>query len=162
MGTHILILLNKEKQSMNFDHKHTFKNLAPFFVGFDSTYKKMADVLDQSTKLLTKYPPYNIKKTGDNTYSIELAVSGFSKSDLDIELDGDTLIIKGNSESEESDDNILYRGIANRAFTRQFKLAENIEIKNASLINGILKIVLDTIIPERNKVHIDIEEEGSK
>lgn len=134
------------------DFNHTFKDIDRFFVGFDPIVKKIATAAEQATKLAqeAKYPPYNIKKVADNRYVIEMAVAGFGKQNIELELNGDKLVVKGNTESDSSD-NYLYHGLAMRPFTRQFTLADNVEVAGASLINGILKIGLEAIIPEENK-----------
>lgn len=126
-----------------------FKDFDKFFVGFDDTYNRMAKMHDDLTKGIPNYPPYNIRKTGDNTYSIELAVAGFAKQDIEITIDDNKLIINGNSSDDGG--NFLFKGIANRAFTRTFALDDKIEIQDAALVNGMLKIALERIIPEHKK-----------
>lgn len=143
------------------DFNHTFKDLDRFFVGFDKVAEKMTTIADQTAKLASNYPPYNLKKVDENKYIIELAVAGFAKQDLEIEIVDDKLIIKGNTHSgepAEQDSNgewtwpqVLYRGLAQRPFTRTFALNDNVEIRGASLLNGILKIALEAIIPEHKK-----------
>jgi molecular chaperone IbpA len=110
----------------------------------------MAKLHDDFTKNIPNYPPYNIKKTGDNTYVIELAVAGFAKQDIEIEFADDKLIIKGNTKDDESSD-FLFKGIAARNFTRTFVLDDQIEIKDAAMLNGMLKIALERIIPDHKK-----------
>ena len=101
------------------------------------------------------YPPYNIKKIDEEHFVIEMAVAGFGKQNLDIELKEDTLTISGNLDTEDKD--YLYQGIANRAFTRKFTLADTVIVKNAELANGLLKIALERFIPEEKKAKkIDI------
>ena len=112
--------------------------------------KKIADTAEQTVKLAQNYPPYNIKKTGENTYVIELAVAGFGKQDVEIELAEGKLIVKG-STSDNTNDNYLFKGIANRAFTRSFALNDQIEVQDAEMINGMLRIFLERIIPEHKK-----------
>lgn len=140
-----------------------------FFVGFDPLVKKLSEATEQTLKAAQNYPPYNIKKIDENKYVIEMAVAGFGKQDLEIELVEDKLVIKGNvrsGEPAEQDSNgewtwpaFLYQGLANRPFTRSFNLADNVEIRNASLLNGILKIALEAIIPEHKKPKkIDIQD----
>ena len=154
------------------DLNHNFvpKELQKFLVGFDPVMKKIADAAEQSVKLATNYPPYNLKKIDDNKYVIELAVAGFAKQDLEIEIVDDKLIIKGNThagEPAEQDSKgewtwplVLHQGLAMRPFTRTFTLSDNVEIRGASLLNGILKIVLEAIIPEHKKSKkIDINDE---
>lgn len=152
------------------NHTHSFKDLDRFFVGFDKVAEKMASVADQAQTLAAKYPPYNLKKIDENKYTIELAVAGFAKQDLEIEIVDDKLIIKGNThagEPAEQDSKgewtwpqMLHQGLAMRPFTRTFTLSDNVEIRGASLLNGILKIVLEAIIPEHKKPKkIDIQDE---
>ena len=128
-----------------------FKDMDKFFVGFDDTFNRIAKIHDDLTKNIPNYPPYNIKKTGDNTYVIEIAVAGFAKQDIEIELADGKMIVKGNVQSQEADDNFLFKGIANRAFTRTFALDDQIEVKDAEMFNGMLKVFLERIIPEHKK-----------
>jgi molecular chaperone IbpA len=139
------------------------KDFDKFFVGFDDQFNRLAKMHDDLTKHIPNYPPYNIKKTGENTYSIELAVAGFTKSNIDITIDDDKLIIKGFSQDDnEVADKYLFQGIANRAFTRMFALSDQVEVKNAELVNGMLKIALEKIIPEHKKPKkIEVQDEPS-
>ena len=126
------------------------KTLLPSTVGFDTVFKRIEDMSQQVAKAATNYPPYNIKKTGEYTYVIEMAVAGFAKHDIEIEFAEDKLIVKGNTK-DEADNDYLFKGIANRAFTRTFALNDQIEIKDAGLFNGMLQIALERIIPEHKK-----------
>lgn len=126
-----------------------FKDLDKFFVGFEDQFNRLAKLHDDVTKNIPNYPPYNIKKTGENTYVIELAVAGFARQDIEIEFVDDRLIVRGNA--KDDDGNYVFKGIANRAFTRTFALNEQIEIKDAALFNGMLQIALERIIPEHKK-----------
>ena len=126
-----------------------FKDFDKFFVGFDDQFNRMAKMHDDLTKNIPNYPPYNIRKTSDNTYVIEIAVAGFGKQEIDITLEANKLIVSGNT--QDDNDNFLFKGIANRAFTRTFALDDQIEIQDAALINGMLKIALERIIPEHKK-----------
>jgi molecular chaperone IbpA len=128
-----------------------FKDFDKVFVGFDDQFTKMAKMHDDLTKSIPNYPPYNIKKTGDNTYVIEIAVAGFAKQDIEIELADSKMIVKGNIQNNDSDDNFLFKGIANRAFTRTFALDEQVEVQDAAMMNGMLKVFLERIIPEHKK-----------
>ena len=128
-----------------------FKDFDKLYVGFDDQFNKMAKIHDDLTKAIPNYPPYNIKKTGDNTYVIEVAVAGFARQDIEIELADGKMIIKGNVNSAEAEDNFLFKGIANRAFTRTFALDDHIEVQDAAMLNGMLKIFLERIIPEHKK-----------
>jgi molecular chaperone IbpA len=128
------------------------KDFDKFFIGFDDQFNRISKLHDDLTKSIPNYPPYNIKKTGDNTYVIELAVAGFGKQDIEIELADNKMIVKGNVEaSAAADSDYLFKGIANRAFTRTFALDDQIEIQNAAMMNGMLKIFLERIIPEHKK-----------
>ena len=128
--------------------------LARQFIGFD----QMIDRIREASETLPKipsYPPYNIKKIDDEHFVIEMAVAGFGKTDLDIELKDGTLTVSGSHDADEKD--YIYQGIANRAFTRKFTLADTVVVKNAELVNGLLKIALERFIPEEKKAKkIDI------
>lgn len=128
-----------------------------FTVGFDDAIKRL-DSLTKTVKTVG-YPPYNITKIDDNKYVIELAVAGFGKQDIEIELKENILAISGKVKNDQNNE-YLYKGIADRAFTRTFSLADTVEIKNAYLMNGMLKIWLENIIPEHKKPRkIEIEGE---
>jgi molecular chaperone IbpA len=136
-----------------------FKDMDKFFVGFDDTYNRIAKLHDDLTKNIPNYPPYNIRKVEDNKYVIELAVAGFGKSDIEITLENNKLIISGNT--ADDNDNFLFKGIASRAFTRTFALDDHIEIENAEMMNGMLRIALEKIIPEHKKPRkIEVKENG--
>ena len=129
-------------------------DLAPLYrstVGFD----RLFSLLDQATADGSPgYPPYNIERTGDNTYRISVAVSGFAQGELSIVAKENTLTIKGEKTvNENGNDNakVLYRGIAARAFERAFQLADFVQVKNASLENGLLHVDLVREIPEAKK-----------
>lgn len=128
-----------------------YKDFDKFFVGFDEQFNRIAKMHDDLTKNIPNYPPYNIKKTGESTYVIELAVAGFTKQDIEIELDGDKMVIKGNVQSEEAPENYLFKGIAARNFQRSFVLDDQVEVKDAEMLNGMLQVFLERIIPEHKK-----------
>lgn len=139
-----------------------FKDFDKFFVGFDDQFNRMQKMHADLAKNIPNYPPYNIKKTGENTYVIELAVAGFSKSEIEIEIDGGKLIVRGNT-SEDSSTDYLFKGIANRAFTRSFALNDQVEVKDAELFNGMLKVFLERIVPEEKKPKkIEVKAKGDK
>ena len=127
-----------------------FKDFDKLFVGFDDQFSKLSKMHDDLTKHIPNYPPYNIRKVNDNTYVIEIAVAGFSKSEIEVEFADDKLIVSGNAQDDDSAD-WLYKGIATRNFTRTFALDDKIEIKGAALMNGMLKIALEKIIPDHKK-----------
>ena len=139
-----------------------FKDMDKFFVGFDEQFNRLAKLHDDVTKNIPNYPPYNIKKTGDNTSVIEMAVAGFAKQDIEIEFVDDKLIVSGKA-SDDADNDYLFKGIANRAFTRTFALNDQIEIKDAGLFNGMLQIALERIIPDHKKPKkIEVQEKAPK
>lgn len=127
-----------------------FKEFDKFFVGFDDSVNKFVKLHDEFSKNIPTYPPYNIRKIEDNKYVIEMAVAGFSKTDIEISLENNKLVIGGKT-ADDQENNYLFKGIANRAFSRTFVLDEKIEVKDASMINGMLKLFLEKIIPEENK-----------
>ena len=136
-------LLNPSFQIKDFDK---------FFVGFDDQFNRMAKFSEDVAKSIPNYPPYNIIKHDENHYTIELAVAGFGQQDIDIEMAEGKLIVKGNVQNAETEDgNFLFKGIANRAFTRSFVLNDEVVVHNAELFNGMLKVFLERIVPETKK-----------
>ena len=132
-------------------------------VGFDRLFT-MLDTLGQPDGAQT-YPPYNIEKTGENAYRSSVAVAGFSDDEISIEAHRNVLTIKGErkEESEEEAKELLYRGIAARAFERRFQLADHVEVTGAELKNGLLHIDLKRNIPEELKPRkIAISSAGDK
>jgi molecular chaperone IbpA len=127
------------------------KDFDKFFVGFDEQFSRMQKLHDDITKNIPNYPPYNIVKHDDNRYTIELAVAGFGQQDIDIEMIDGKLVVRGNLKAAEAEENFLFKGIANRAFTRSFVLNDEVEVKDAEMFNGMLKIFLERLIPEAKK-----------
>ena len=125
-------------------------DLAPLYrstVGFD----RLFSILD-GFESVPGYPPYNIERTGENDYRVTVAVAGFGEKELSIEAKENTLTIKGNKQvKEEQNGEVLYQGIAARAFERVFQLADHVQVKNASLENGLLHVDLVREIPEAKK-----------
>lgn len=135
------------------------KDLDKFFVGYDRVFDRLREFHDEATKNIPNYPPYNIKKTDENKYVIEMAVAGFGKQDIEIETEGDKLIIKGNAEQDSADTaDTLYQGLALRPFTRAFTLNDQVEVQNAEMINGLLKVTLERMIPESQRKKIEIKD----
>jgi molecular chaperone IbpA len=135
-----------------FFSQDAFKDFDKFFVGFDDSFKQLQTLHDDLTKNIPNYPPYNIRKNDDNHYTIEMAVAGFGESEIDITIDGGKLIVKGNVNTEtDTSNDYLFKGIATRAFTRAFAIDDHIEVKNAELFNGMLKIALERLVPEEKK-----------
>lgn len=135
-------------------------NYRAFSVGFDEAVKQLEAFTKNTAKLAAGYPPYNIVKIDENKYVIEVAVAGFAKQDLEVEIKEDSLIVSGKlSHGSDEPTQYLYKGIADRAFTRKFNLADTIEVKNTKLINGMLKVFLENVIPEHKKPKkLEIEE----
>lgn len=139
-----------------------FKGIDKFFVGFEEQFDRLAKLHDDVTKDIPNYPPYNIRKTGENNYVIEMAVAGFARQDIEIEFADDKLIVRGNT-AEDNTADYIFKGIANRAFTRTFALNDQIEIQDAALFNGMLQIALERIIPEHKKPKkIEVKDGGGK
>lgn len=132
-------------------------DLDKYFVGADKMLNALSTAHADLAKHVPGYPPYNIVKTGENTYTIELAVAGFGKQNLDIEMANNTLVVKGGlSVDDMAGETVnpvqyLWKGIADRYFTRKFTLADSVEVRNAELVNGMLKIFLENVIPEEKK-----------
>jgi molecular chaperone IbpA len=129
-------------------------DFAPLYrstVGFD----RLFSMLDQMSGVENggqTYPPYNIERTGENAYRITVAVAGFAEPELSLEVKENTLTIRGEKQArEEANDEVLYRGIASRAFERRFQLADYVQVKGASLENGLLHVDLEREIPEAKK-----------
>ena len=118
----------------------------PFFIGFDKFFEGMVEVPKE-----TNYPPYNLIKTGDESYMIELAVAGFDEEDLNIKLHDSVLTISANISDKDEDVEYLHKGIAARSFVRKFTVADTIEVGGASLHMGMLTIQLKNVVPEENK-----------
>ncbi|PZX15219.1 molecular chaperone IbpA [Palleronia aestuarii] len=128
-------------------------DLAPLYratVGFD----QMADLLDRVMSDQTgaqTYPPYNIEKTGDESWSIEIAVAGFTDEELNVEQRENALIVAARKADDAADRKYLHRGIATRAFERRFHLADHVRVSGASHVNGMLQIDLVREVPEALK-----------
>ena len=127
------------------------KDMDKFLIGFDEQFNRLQKFHDDMSKNIPNYPPYNIVKRDENNYTIELAVAGFGQSDIDIEMENGKLTVRGSIKTEEAEDNFLFRGIANRAFSRAFALNDEVEVKDAELFNGMLKIFLERLIPDAKK-----------
>ncbi len=129
------------------------KHLQPFSIGFDKFFD---DVSQMTTKIgkkaIANYPPYNIKQVEKNKYIIELAVAGFAKSDIEVTLEGNKLVIKGSAKEDDSSEEYFYKGIGNRNFIRTFTLADKIEIKNAEMVNGMLKVWLENLVQTQDAI----------
>jgi molecular chaperone IbpA len=117
-------------------------------IGFDRIFNDFENRFQQST---TNYPPYNVIKHNENTFEIEVAVAGFDREDITVQVDQDQLIIKGKKPKEEDTTQYLHRGLATRDFERSFTLAEHIVVGEGEMINGILRVKLTREVPESLK-----------
>jgi molecular chaperone IbpA len=143
-------------------------DLSPLYrstIGFD----RLFNMIDQAAgfESAPSYPPYNIERTGENAYRISVAVAGFAANDLSIETKENTLTIRGSREreadSQTANREMLYQGIAARAFERRFQLADHVQVTGASLENGLLHVDLLRELPEAQKPReIPIVTEGAK
>ena len=125
-------------------------------IGFDQLFNNVERRF--ANQVQNNYPPYNVLKHDDNHFEIEIAVAGFEKEDIKIEVDQDQLIIKGQRLRDEDTDKYLHRGLAARDFERSWTLAEYMEVGDAELTNGILSVKLTRIVPEALKPRlIDIK-----
>ena len=126
-----------------------------FSVGFDSMFDRWNTTFDFNTANNTNYPPYNIRREGDEKYFIELAIAGLNEDDLEVSLQSQVLNIRSKKESDqEPEDNYVHRGIAKRQFEREFTLSDDIVVKGCDLTNGMLTIELEKIIPEEKRARL--------
>ena len=123
--------------------------LFPYTVGFDSLFDKLFDVDNETSS----YPPYNISKSDNDNYIIEMALAGFNKNNIDIEISNWVLTIKSKSENNDQNKNTkkIYQGISQRSFVRKFTLSDEILVKNAEMKDGMLIISLERLIPDHKK-----------
>lgn len=130
---------------MTFDFSPLFRTA----IGFD----RLARLVDTASEAATApaYPPYNIEKTGDDSYRLTMAVAGFSQDDLELTVKDNTLIVAGRVKAEAQRGEVLYRGIAGRAFERRFVLADHMQVEGADLQNGLLHIAVRRVVPEALK-----------
>ena len=139
-----------------------FNNLRPITVGFDDMFDHFEHMMDDSFfgRSVANFPPYNIVKTGENTYDVELALAGFNKKDIEVEYKENLLTVKSKKQAETKDEdgNVIHRGISKRMFSNSFTIANDVEVKGAELKDGLLKVSMERIIPEHKKAKlIDIK-----
>ena len=133
-----------------------WNDLRPFSVGFDDLFDHFNNQLE--IKQTPSYPPYNINRIDDLNYQIEMALAGFSKTDIDIKYADNQLTIKSVDSEDKEEKETLHRGISKRKFSRTFTLAEDIKVNGAELKDGMLLIGLEKIVPEEKKPRtIDIK-----
>ena len=129
-----------------------FNTVTPYAVGFDRTFDRLWDYATHQAES-SGFPPYNIQKTEDFKFEIEMALAGFDKKDISVEVAEGVLTIKSikDKDTGATDEFTLYKGISKRNFTRKFTLADDIIVNDAKLENGMLTISLERIIPEEKK-----------
>ncbi|MFT5506575.1 MAG: molecular chaperone IbpA [Gammaproteobacteria bacterium] len=128
-------------------------DLTPLYrssIGFDR-FGSLLDTALRADKTVAGYPPYDIEVTGENKYSITIAVAGFDDSELDIQVENGVLSVRGKKVSDKQNHSYLHQGIANRSFERKFNLADHVEVSAADLNNGLLVISLVKEVPEAMK-----------
>ena len=125
-----------------------FNQLTPYAVGYDKLFDNLSRYVDNNVSS-TGFPPYNIRKEGDYHYVIEMALAGFSKEDIEVEVADGTLSVRSDKKDDVADN--LYRGISFRKFNRKFTLSDDIVVNDAALDNGMLTINLERVVPEEMK-----------
>ena len=130
-------------------NRFLFPNLNAWSVGFDPEWRIFDELQSSLMDDAPAYPPYNIKKISDNKYEIEMAVAGFRKEDLKVEIDNNQLIIEGNKESKEESKDVdyVYKGIASRHFRQSFAMADHLKVNSSEFKDGMLKIELENEMP---------------
>ena len=131
-----------------------WNSLRPFSVGFDSIFDEFDRMLESTERYSTNYPPYNIKRVNDTDYRIEVALAGYDKNDIEVELKNSALTVRNKTKEKAINDEsngVIHKGISTRQFERSFTISEDIKVKNAELKNGLLNIDLKRIIPDEKK-----------
>ena len=133
-----------------------FNSLWPFSIGFDDMFDQFENMLGNGgLSMQSNYPPYNIRRTGQDKYSIELALAGFSKNDVEVEFEDNLLTVRtkqvDKSENKNDDGEIIHKGISQRHFARSFTIADDVKVNGAQLKDGLLTIACERIIPEHKK-----------
>ena len=133
-----------------------FNSLRPFSIGFDDMFDQFENMLGNGNLAMqSNYPPYNIRKTGNDKYSIEVALAGFSKKDVEVEFEDNLLTVRTKQVNKSEDKNvngeILHKGISQRQFARSFTIADDVKVNGAELKDGLLTIACERIVPEYKK-----------
>ena len=140
-----------------------FNSLRPFSIGFDDMFDQFESMLGNGGMTMqSNYPPYNIRKTGKDNYSIEFALAGFNKKDVEVEFEDNILTVKtkqlNKSEDQNVDGEIIHKGISQRQFARSFTIADDVKVNEAELKDGLLTIACERILPDHKKKRlIDIK-----
>ena len=138
-----------------------FNQLRPLSVGFDDVFNHFESMFDYDTVNVSNYPPYNIVKTGDNKFDIEVALAGFNKKDINVTSENgmQTIESKQEDKSKDKDGEVLHKGISKRYFKKSFTIADDVEIKGAELKDCMLRVSMEKIVPEAKKLKtIDIKQ----
>ena len=133
-----------------------FNSLRPFSIGFDDMFDQFESMLGNgSMTMQSNYPPYNIRKTGKDKYSIEVALAGFNKKDVEVEFEDNLLTVRtkqvDKTQEKNNDGEIIHKGISQRQFARSFTIADDVKVNGAELKDGLLTISCEKIIPEMKK-----------
>ena len=138
-----------------------FNQLRPVTVGFDNAFDHFERMFeDDFFTSVPAFPHYNIVKTADNKYDIEIALAGYNKKDIEVELKEGILTIKSKKDEKEDtkDGEVIHKGIAKRYFSKAFTIADDVEVKGAELKDGLLRVSMERIVPEHRKAKtIDIK-----
>ena len=136
-----------------------FNQLRPLSVGFDDVFNHFESMFDYDMVNVSNYPPYNIVKTGDNKYDVEVALAGFNKKDINVSVENGMLTIESKEDkSKDKDGEVIHKGISKRYFKKSFTISDDVEVKGAELKDGMLRISMEKIIPEAKKLRtIDIK-----
>ena len=139
-----------------------FNQLRPVTIGFDNVFDHFERMFDHQFDSISvpNFPPYNIVKTGDNKYDVELALAGFNKKDINVSVENGMLTIESKTEdkSKDKDGEVIHKGISKRYFKKSFTISDDVEVKGAELKDGMLRISMEKIIPEAKKLRtIDIK-----
>jgi len=133
-----------------------FNSLRPFSIGFDDMFDQFENLLGNGgLAMQSNYPPYNIRKTGKDKYSIEVALAGFSRKDVEVEFEDNLLTVRTKQVNKTEDNiengEILHKGISQRQFARSFTIADDVKVNGAELKDGLLTIACERIVPEYKK-----------
>ena len=127
-----------------------FNQLRPHTIGYDNIFDHFKDMFE-SSELQTNYPPYDIIKNSDTKYDIQVALAGYSKNDIIVEVKDNTLSIKSVKKDVDDKIEVLHKGIARRYFERHFTISDDVKVNSAELKNGLLVVSLERVIPEHKK-----------
>ena len=133
-----------------------FNSLRPFSIGFDDMFDQFESMLGNGNlSMQSNYPPYNIRKTGKDNYSIEVALAGFNKKDVEVEFEDNILTVRtkqlNKSEDQNVDGEIIHKGISQRQFAISFTIADDVKVNGAELKDGLLTVACERILPDHKK-----------